>query len=90
MDVGDNSRKAASKVTDKYKKRRQMLRSIRKNSKKYKSYFIAGAFTNKSVPEIDFTNQPEPSEPVLKKKKISVPITFIDENDITVVTCLRD
>ena len=80
MDVGDISlkglkreqairlREAASKVTLKYKIRRQMLRSIRKNPKKDKSY-ITGAFTNKSVPEIDFTNEPGSSEPVLKKKK---------------------
>ena len=80
MDVGDNSlkglkreqgirlRKAASKVTLKYKIRRQMLCSIRKNHKKDKSY-ITGAFTDKSVPEIDFTNEPGSSEPVLKKKK---------------------
>ena len=92
IDIGDNSlkglkqeqktrlRKAATKVTVKYKKRRQILRSIERNCKKDKSY-IASAFADKSVPDIDFTN-----EPISKKKKL-VPITFIDDNDVLVIKC---
>ena len=88
INVGDNSlrglkreqrlrlRKAASKVTDKHKNRRQILRSNRKNTKD-KSY-IAGAFIDKSVPEIDFTNEPD----------VSIPVTFIHEKDVPfVVIC---
>ena len=47
---------AAVKVTDKYKQRRKTLRVLRKGKgKKTKSdYYIPGAFSTKSVPDIHF------------------------------------
>ena len=77
-------RKASAKVTEKYRKRRQALRSIRKNKNKnkHKSY-IAGAFTDKVVPDIDFTNQ------LTSNDSINVPVFFVDDMNIVMITLIN-
>ena len=69
---------AAVKITDKYKQRRQALRLLRKGlsktATKGKAY-VPGAFTNKSVPDTNFTSEQE---------KI-VKVTFVDDDDVPFV-----
>ena len=80
LKVQDNIRlrQASNKISTKYKNRRQVLRSIRKNkSKKKDKSYITGAFSTKSIPDIDFTN--EVAE--------TITITFVDDND---VVCISD
>ena len=63
---------ASQKIITKYKNRRQALRSIRKNinKRKDKSY-IPGAFSKKTVPDVDFVNYiPD------------IQITFVNDNDV--------
>ena len=80
LKVQDNIRlrQASNKISTKYKNLRQVLRSIRKNkSKKKDKSYITGAFSTKSIPDIDFTN--EVAE--------TITITFVDDND---VVCISD
>ena len=77
-------RKASAKVTEKYRKCRQALRSIRKNKNKnkHKSY-IAGSFTYKVVPDIDFSNQ------LTSNDSINVPVFFVDDMNIVMITLIN-
>ena len=68
VEVGDNAlkglrreqklrlRKTTSKVTEKYKKQPQRLHSMRKKTRKSKSYSPEG-FSKKSIPDLTFTSQ---------------------------------
>ena len=70
-------RQAAYKVTDKYKHRRQVLRCLRKGKKQGKSY-IPGAFTTKSVPDVDFVTEKD------------IAVTFVHDDDVPFVTVEND
>ena len=95
VNIGDNSRKgllkqqkdrlqkAAAKVTVKYKRRRQMLRAMRKRKGNIsdKSY-IPGAFSDKVIPDIDYTDEPALNAPEVK-------ITVVKDNDVTMITMMN-
>ena len=76
-------RRAAQKISSRYKKRRQVLRQLRKTKTDDKSY-IAGGFGKSSVPDIDFTSEPVVNVKKKKDKKVEkkVEILFIDDNDV--------
>ena len=82
LKVQDNIRlrQASNKISIKYKNRRRELRSIRTNKlkKKDKSY-ITGAFSTKSLLDIDFTK--EVTENITK-----VTVTFVDDNDVVFIS----
>ena len=64
--------KVSQKITTKYKNRRQALRSIRKNKNKRKDKsYISGAFSKKTVPDVDFVNYVP-----------DIQITFVNDNDV--------
>ena len=73
-------RQASNKVKLKYKNRRQALRQLRKNkNKKSKDKcYIAGAFNNNLIPDIDFINHaPE------------VLVTSVDDNVSQIIYCAQ-
>ena len=66
--------RAAYGVTDRYKRRRQVLRQLRKNKNKKKvdKSYIAGAFSKYSMPDCDLQIQ-------------VVPVTFVSDNDVKMI-----
>ena len=64
----------------KYKRRRQMLHAMRKRKSNIsdKSY-IPGAFSDKVIPDIDYTDEPALNAPEVK-------ITVVKDSDVIMIT----
>ena len=68
-----------SKITQKYKKRRQVLRQLRKQNKKGNSY-TPGGFSTKILPYVDFTSQRSVSK--IQTQDVCKTITFVSNVDV--------
>ena len=63
------------KITEKYKKRRQVLRQLRKQNKKGNPY-IPGGFSPNIIPYVDFTSHGSVSK--IQTQDMCITITFVD------------
>ena len=84
----DRIRHAHKKVMDKYKKRRQALRSIRKHNKKGKIAYIPGGFSINIDPDVDFSVDKcdKIQKNVVKAGTVKdVDITFISDDDVIMI-----
>ena len=67
------------KITEKYKKRRQVLRQLRKQNKKGNSY-TPGGFSTEIIRYVDFTNQGSVSN--IQTQDVCKTITFVSNVDV--------
>ena len=63
------------KITEKYKKGRQVLRQLRKQNMKSNPY-APGGFSTKIIPYVDFTSQGSVSK--IQTQDVCKTITFVD------------
>ena len=69
----------SEKITEKYKKHRQVLRQLRKQNKKGNSY-IPGGFPTKIIPYVDFTSHGSVSK--IQTQDVCKTITFVSDVDV--------
>ena len=69
----------SEKITEKFKKRRQVLRQLRKQNKKGNAY-IPGGFSTKIIPYVDFTSYGSVSK--IQTQDVCKRITFVSDVDV--------
>ena len=67
------------KITEKYKKRRQVLRQLQKQNKEGNSY-TPGRFSSKIIPYVDFTSQGSVSK--IETQDVCKTITLVSDVDL--------